>query len=159
MTEQQHLADTIRRACDGDAWHGPALAEVLADVNSTAARARKENTHSIWELTLHVTAWFDIVRRRMEGEVLGDHNLTASDDWPPLPTDLGDGKWEKTREALFVAGHQLAKSVEDFPSSKLDEQVASKDYPYAVMLHGAAQHALYHAGQIAMLKKQLAISQ
>jgi uncharacterized damage-inducible protein DinB len=157
MTEQQHLVDTIRRATEGDAWHGPALSEVLAGVSATAAREKKGDTHSIWELTLHITAWFDIVRRRMAGEVLGDHNLTASDDWPPLPGDLGEGSWKSTRDALFAAAQQLAKSVENFPAAKLDEQVASKNYSYSVMLHGIAQHALYHAGQIALLKRQLAI--
>jgi hypothetical protein len=35
----------------------------------------------------------------------------------------------------------------------LDTTVPGKDYTYAVMLHGAAQHVLYHAGQIALLKK------
>lgn len=153
MTEQQHLADTIRRACNGDAWHGPALAELLANVDATLARRKKDNAHSIWELALHVMAWFDIVRRRMEGEVLGDHNLTASDDWPPLPAELSDAQWQSTRDALLAAGHRLAGAIERFPASRLDEQVPGKDYSYSVMLHGAAQHALYHAGQIALLRR------
>jgi uncharacterized damage-inducible protein DinB len=156
MTESQHLADTVRRACDGDAWHGPALKEVLRDVDAATARARKDDAHSIWEMTLHVMAWFDIVRRRMAGEVLGDHNLSASDDWPPMPDDVGEGRWNQTCDALIESAHRLAKAVEDFPTAKLDEQVPAKDYTYAVMLHGAAQHGLYHAGQMALLKKQLA---
>ena len=158
MTEQQHLADTVRRACDGDAWHGPAIKEILANVDAATARAKRDNAHSIWELTLHVMAWFDIARRRMAGEVLGDHNLTASDDWPPLPADLSENRWQATRDALYESAHRLAKAIEDFPSAKLDEPVPSKDYSYAVMLHGIAQHGLYHAGQMAILKKQLARS-
>lgn len=158
MTELQHLADTVRRACDGDAWHGLALSEILREVDAETAQAKKDGVHSIWELTLHVMAWFDIVRRRMSGEVLGDHNLTATDDWPPLPNDLSESRWNQTRDALVESAHRLAKAIEDFPSAKLDEQVPSKDYTYAVMLHGTAQHGLYHAGQMAMLKKQLAIS-
>lgn len=153
MTEPQHLADTIRRACDGDAWHGPALSELLSTVDSALARRKKDNAHSIWELALHIIAWFDIVRRRMEGEVLGDHNLTTTDDWPPLPADQGESRWQATRDALLAAGHRLADAVEQFPVSRLDEQVPAKDYSYSVMLHGAAQHALYHAGQIALLRR------
>ena len=156
MTELQHLADTVRRACDGDAWHGPALREILRDVDTATALAKKDGAHSIWELTLHVMAWFDIVRRRMAGEVLGDHNLTASDDWPPLPNDLSERRWSETRDAMVESAHRLSKAIEDFPAAKLDKMVAAKDYSYAVMLHAAAQHGLYHAGQMAMLKKQLA---
>ena len=158
MTEQQHLADTLRRSCDGDAWHGPALREILTGVDAATARAKGEHTHSIWELTLHVMAWFDIARRRMAGEVLGDHNLTATDDWPPLPADLSESRWNETRDAMYESAHRLAKAIEDFPAAKLDEQVPAKDYVYAVMLHGIAQHGLYHAGQMAILKKQIAIS-
>ncbi len=158
MNEQQHLADTIRRACDGDAWHGPALTELLAEVNAASAGAKTSNAHSIWELTLHIMAWFDIARRRMEGEVLGDHNLTASDDWPPLPADMSESRWQETHTALVEAAHRVADAVADFPAPKLGEKVPSRDYTYAVMLHGIAQHALYHAGQIALLRKQIAIS-
>lgn len=158
MTEQQHLADTVRRACDGDAWHGPALKEVLANVDAATAKAKVAGAHSIWELTLHVTAWFDIVRRRMAGEALGDQNLTATDDWPPLPSDQSESRWRATRDAMYESSHRLAKAIEDFPSAKLDETVPAKDYSYAVMLHGIAQHGLYHAGQMALLKKHLASS-
>ncbi len=155
MTEQQHLADTVRRACDGDAWHGPALREVLANVDAEMARAKNDSAHSIWELALHVMAWFDIVRRRMAGEVIGDRDVTATDDWPPLPADLSESQWQTTRDALYESAHRLAKAIEDFPTAKLDEMVPAKDYVYAVMLHGAAQHGLYHAGQMAILKKRM----
>jgi hypothetical protein len=39
------------------------------------------------------------------------------------------------------------------PDSRLTERVPGKDYDIYFMLHGAVQHALYHAGQIALLKK------
>ncbi len=35
----------------------------------------------------------------------------------------------------------------------LDKVVAGRDYTMYVMLHGVIQHNLYHAGQIAVLKK------
>ncbi len=158
MTEQQHLADTVRRSCDGDAWHGPALKEVLADVDAATAKAKKDGAHSIWELALHVMAWFDIIRRRMAGEVLGDDKISETDNFPPLPANPDESQWQATRDALYASAHRLAKAIEDFPSAKLDEMVAAKDYVYAVMLHGAAQHGLYHAGQMALLKKQMARS-
>jgi hypothetical protein len=36
--------------------------------------------------------------------------------------------------------------------------VPGKPYDIRFMLHGAAQHAAYHGGQIALLKKHSAIS-
>jgi hypothetical protein len=42
------------------------------------------------------------------------------------------------------------------PDKKLWEQVPGKEgahYTFYYMLHGVVQHELYHAGQIALLKK------
>jgi hypothetical protein len=153
MTEQTRLADTILRAYEGEAWHGPSLTEVLEGVDAVQSSTKKGDAHTIWELTLHITAWLDIVRRRLEGERLDDTNLTIVDDWPPAPKEVTDAKWSETKDALGTASHRLATVVADFPAAKLDVQVPGKDYSYSVMLHGAAQHALYHAGQIAVLKR------
>ncbi len=43
--------------------------------------------------------------------------------------------------------------IANLPDSRLDEIVVGKEYPVYHMLHGVAQHVLYHAGQIALLKK------
>ena len=34
------LAEQLRRAFDGDAWHGPALLELLADIDAPTAAAK-----------------------------------------------------------------------------------------------------------------------
>ena len=36
---------------------------------------------------------------------------------------------------------------------RLSERVPGKDYDFRYMLAGAVQHAAYHGGQIALLKK------
>jgi len=155
MTEPQHLADTLRRAYEGDAWHGPSLSEIMEGIDAVKASTKFGDAHTIWELTLHIASWLNIVRRRMEGEVLGDSNLTMQDDWPPAPHEVTDARWHATREALREASDKLVSTVAAFPEKQLDEMVPAKDYTYSVMLHGAAQHALYHGGQIALLKKLL----
>jgi len=47
-------------------------------------------------------------------------------------------------------------AVDDLPDSRLYEVVpgkTGKHYTFYYMLHGVVQHELYHAGQIALLKK------
>ncbi len=155
MTEPQHLADTIRRAYEGEAWHGPSLSEILEGVDAVMASKKLGDAHTIWELTLHITAWLDIVRRRVEGEVLGDHNLTWEDNWPPAPGEVTEARWDDAKAGVRDASERLMHTVAAFPHKRLEETVAGKDYTYSVMLHGAAQHALYHGGQIALLKRML----
>jgi hypothetical protein len=153
VTELERLADTIRRAYEGDAWHGPSLSEVLEGVDAVRASTKQDDAHTIWELTLHITAWMDIVRRRLEGERLDDTNLTMSDDWPPAPTEVTEAKWSETKNALENASRKLMRAVAEFPQEKLEDTVPGRDHSYSAMLHGATQHSLYHAGQISLLKK------
>jgi hypothetical protein len=47
----------------------------------------------------------------------------------------------------------LVKTVAALPESRLRERVPGKKYDFYFLLHGVAQHELYHAGQIAILKK------
>ena len=68
MSETDRLADQIRRAFEGEAWHGDSLLEILAGVNAKTAAARSiPNAHTIWELLLHIQVWDDASIRRAGG--------------------------------------------------------------------------------------------
>ena len=56
---------------------------------------------------------------------------------------------------LQKINEELAKAVERSDDAKLHSQVRGKDYDFHFMLDGMTQHNLYHAGQIALLKKAL----
>lgn len=152
MNELEHLADTIRRSQEGEAWHGPSLSEILEGVTAEQAARRIGNAHTIWELTEHIIAWMDIVRRRSEGERLTDDNISWEDNWPPVPAPTPEN-WKRTVERAADANRKLLDRVLELSPDELDGTVSGKDYSLAVMLHGSAQHVLYHAGQIALLKK------
>jgi len=47
----------------------------------------------------------------------------------------------------------LVNMVAALPDSRLYDRVPGKRYDFYFMFHGIAQHELYHAGQIAILKK------
>ena len=49
----------------------------------------------------------------------------------------------------------LVKAIARVPESRLDEPILEGMSSVYVTLHGVIQHDLYHAGQIAMLKKAL----
>ena len=56
---------------------------------------------------------------------------------------------------LLQEDSRFRAAVRKLPEAKLDEIAPGKDHSLYVMLHGAIQHDLYHAGQIAVLKKAL----
>lgn len=153
MSEAVRIADQLRRAFDGAAWHGDSLAEILKGVTAAQAAAHPvANAHSIWELVLHIAAWDGAVRRRMTGVAV---KLSAEKNFPPV-TDTSAAAWAKTLAHVRQVHQELVEAVEKFPEKSLNKQVPGKKgvhYNFYYMLQGVVQHELYHAGQIALLKK------
>ena len=79
MSEVRKIADQLKRAFESGAWHGPSVREVLDGLTGDQALARPlPNAHNIWEITLHIAAWEDAVRRRLQGEKV---ELGEAEDW------------------------------------------------------------------------------
>jgi uncharacterized damage-inducible protein DinB len=153
MSEAARIADQLRRAFYGDAWHGDSLFEILKGVTAVRAAARPiQNAHSIWELVLHIAAWDGAVRRRMTGVAV---KLSGKKNFPPV-LEASEAAWTKTLEQVRRVHDELIDAVGKFPQKSLNQQVPGKQgahYTFYYMLHGVVQHELYHAGQIALLKK------
>ena len=148
--ESNRIADQLRRAFKGTAWHGPALLELLEDVDAATAAAKPlAEVHSIWELVLHVAVWDDAASRRLDGKKWQPTGL-ANFPLAPQPTEAA---WRKCIAQTRRTHDALVKTVATLPDSRLRDRVPGKRYDFYHMLQGIAQHELYHAGQIAILKK------
>ena len=179
MDEMKRIVDLLDRAGGGDAWHGPSVDATLAGVTTAQAAARPIiDGHSIWELALHIAVWERAVARRFAGERF---DPTAEEDWSPPEVEMADrtyavigviprasGKdassgnratkaaddaWARTVADVRTARSELRAAMLAFDSHRLDTTVQGKNYSFYVMAHGIVQHDLYHAGQIALLKK------
>jgi uncharacterized damage-inducible protein DinB len=149
-SEGARIADQLRRAFDGSAWHGPALLELLSNVDAETAAARPvPQAHSIWDLVLHIAVWDDAGLRRLSGEKWQPTGL-ANFPQVPKPTEAA---WHKAIAATKRTHERLVRTVAALPDSRLAERCPGKRYDFYHLLHGIAQHELYHAGQIAILKK------
>ena len=152
MSESARIADQLRRAFDGEAWHGDSLFEILEGVTAAQAAARPiAGAHSIWELVLHIAAWDGIVLRRLGGVAA---EMPDAENFPEV-TDTRDSAWRAALAKVRQAHEALVTAVAALPDSRLREIVPGKPahYDFYYMLHGVVQHELYHAGQIALLKK------
>ncbi len=152
MSEVERIADQLRRAYEGEAWHGPPLKQILAGVTAEqAARRPVANAHSVWELVLHIAVWESVVSRRLAGEIV---QPSPEQDWPPV-RDTSEAAWKKALADLEHGHMQLRQSIAALSDARLMDKVPGKDDSVYVLLHGVIQHDLYHAGQIALLKKAL----
>ncbi len=155
MSRTALLADQIRRAFDGEAWHGDSVLEILKGIKAAQAAARPiKNAHSIWEIVGHIAAWDAAVMTRTGGQAA---TVSDQDNFPAVK-DASEAAWRKAVEHLVQVHTDLVKAVANFPDSRLQEPVPGKREPYYnyyYMFSGIVQHELYHAGQAAILKKAL----
>jgi uncharacterized damage-inducible protein DinB len=152
-TEVERIRDQFRRAFDGEAWHGPSVLSLLDGVTAQQAAAHPiPGAHSIWQLTLHIAAWERACKRRLEGDPA---QLTDVEDWQPI-NDTSEAAWENTKQQLIDNHRELLEAIAKVDDTRLNDPIVkdSQSSVY-VTLHGGVQHDLYHAGQIAMLKKAL----
>jgi uncharacterized damage-inducible protein DinB len=154
MSRARQLANHLDRTMTGPMWHGPALAEILEGVTAeAAARHPIGGAHSIWEIVLHVIAWVEIARARLQGRSTGDP--TPAQDWPPVTATDADA-WTRALEQLAASHRQIAADVRELDDARLDVMVPNLEYSAGVLLHGIVEHGTYHGGQIALLKKTAA---
>ncbi len=146
--EIERIVKQMDRAFQGNAWHGPSVMKILRGITANQAAARLfPDTHTIRELVAHMTAWKRIVARRASGEVV---RVTAAQDWP-----APRGSWADAVAALRRAHGELVRATRKLPASRVGAKVPGKSHDHYIMLHGMVQHDLYHAGQIALLKKAM----
>ena len=160
MSEINRIHIELQRVFEGNpAWHGPSILSLLEDVTADQAAARPFNrSHTIWELVVHVRIWADEVRTYLEGNTF--RWLEVEEDWPQIH-DISEKEWAHTIDDLKRAHKQLLKALLQFDESHLDSKVpcdSSVPNPWSsttfyTLLNGISQHATYHAGQIAQLKK------
>ncbi len=156
MTEIERIIDELQREHTGEPWHGSPLRQILKGLAAADAAARPvADGHSIWELVLHMTGWKNEVRKRLSGAPASD---PEGGDWPPAG-DTTDDRWRQALAALERAHTELVAAIRQVPESKLPEPTndpraaGGTGVSYYVLLHGIVQHDVYHAGQIALLKK------
>jgi uncharacterized damage-inducible protein DinB len=149
-SEVRRIQDQLRRSFTGPAWHGPAVMELLADVDAAKAAARPiVGGHSIWELALHIAAWNQGVARRLAGDRA---ELSDEENFPPVG-DTSDEAWQRALETLRSNYRELHDALDRLDEAGLDQPIIEGMSSVYGTLHGVIQHNLYHAGQIAILKK------
>jgi uncharacterized damage-inducible protein DinB len=152
MSEIQKIIDELKNIHDGDPWHGPSLKEILSGVTAEQAAAKPlANAHSIWELTAHIAGWEDVFRGRLAGRSL---NEPEEGDFPVV-TDASEEAWRRTLARFDESHRSLVGAIAGLTYERLSEMVPGKDYTVEYMLRGQIRHHVYHAGQIALLKKGL----
>lgn len=151
MTEIERISQQLKLSFYKDAWHGPALLEVLKGVTARQAAQRPiADAHTIWELVLHSTTWIKAVDKTItEMEYT---QVTDAANWPAV-RDQSELSWNKALDSLKKSHKKLEKHVQTLKNAELKKKAANTNSTIDRLLYGIIQHDIYHAGQIAILKK------
>ena len=131
------------------AWHGADLKAALADVSPELAFWRPSPArHNIAEVALHHAYFARQVRGRLTG---GEPEpfVLEGDEWFALP-DESRLSWAGIVETVDGEQRRLAEAVRGLASNR--QSTLTDDERVEIVL-GITCHAVYHAGQVQLLKK------
>ena len=156
MSAATTVSALLKSTTQGPAWHGPALSDLLDGLSVEDAMLHPiDGAHSIWEIVNHLNLWQSYTLAVLQGEDVSF--LDRQDDWPK-PSGK-DADWQRACRMLEGVGREIREIVIHFDDARLKTTVPDSDYTLKILLHGVVSHNVYHAGQIALLKKCLEQSQ
>jgi uncharacterized damage-inducible protein DinB len=156
-TECNRIAYQLASTINGEAWYGDSLREILNGVTSEQAKAHPiPNAHSIWEIVVHVNAWIKFFSGAIQGTPIPAWSTMPKElDWPPVK-DTSEQAWKEAVNIFFDEHLRLVETIKSFGDERLEATVPGRTYNFYRLFQSATQHAVYHAGQIALLKKMIA---
>jgi uncharacterized damage-inducible protein DinB len=151
MDQVQRILQHYDASLHGDAWHGDAVWTILESVSLEEAAARSlAGAHSIWEIVSHMTFWEGVATTRLAG---GKAGLVEELNFPAMPAATAE-HWRKTLDDFGASNERFRQALQQLDPARLDELTAAGKRTYYGEAHGIIEHNIYHAGQIALLRKK-----
>ncbi|HZP22475.1 MAG TPA: DinB family protein [Terriglobales bacterium] len=151
MSQIDRMLTHYDQVMHGSAWHGDPVWQILEHISAEAAAARPlPHTHTIWEIVMHMTFWEGVVIERLHGRRAG---LIEEKNFPPMPA-VSEENWSKTLDEFRASNDVFRHVLRKLDPAKLEELSAAGKRTYYDEVHGIIEHHVYHAGQIALLKKE-----
>lgn len=148
-------ASTLSRILDEGygpgAWHGADMKAALADVDPELAFWRPApGRHHIAEIAIHHAYYVHSVRERLGGRAPGAFAFEG-DDWFDLPGTSKPLTWPELGAIVEKEQQELAALVNDIATGRVRSDKTEKERFDLVL--GITCHAVYHAGQIQLIKR------
>jgi uncharacterized damage-inducible protein DinB len=150
---------TLRELVYGKGAHVDPVACVEDISAELATRTVAGYPHSIWQIVEHMSYWMDFELRKIAGEV-PTYPEKAMESWPAHPEGASEAQWSEVRQRFVALLARLA-ALADGDSATLDKVVSevdvmkkSRQNSVHATLWQITAHNSYHAGQIALLRRQ-----
>ena len=144
------LARVVEEGYGAGAWHGPDLKAALTDVSPKLAFWRPApGRHNIAEIALHHAFFVRSVVSQLSGEAPKPF-VVEGEDWFAL-SESGRLTWPDVLGVVESQQKALAATVANLGTGRL-RPPAGDVKPFDLVL-GITCHAIYHAGQIQLIRR------
>ena len=153
MSTPSQLAKRFREVVlDGKWIANTNFKDQLSDVTWHHANTKIADLNTIAMLTFHIDYYIAGILNVFEGG-----NLEIRDQFSfDLPPIESQERWEELLNKLWSDSQKFATLLEQMPDSKLNEVFVDEKYgTYLRNIDGMIEHAYYHLGQIALIKKMI----
>ena len=132
------------------AWHGPDMKAALEEVTPALAFWRPSpERHNIAEIALHHAYFVRSVRAQLSGTT-PEPFVLEGEDWFVVD-DKATITWPKIRSTLEAEQRRLASVAGDIAAGRARSPLGDAERFDLVL--GITCHAVYHAGQVQLIKR------
>lgn len=150
MSITAQIAKHVKDFHFGGNWADSNLKDNLIDVSWKQATTKVYSFNTIATLVFHINYFVSAVLKVLEGGALDAHDK-YSFNHPPINSQED---WDNFLNKVWADAENFSSLVEQLPENKLLEKFTDEKYGnYYRNLHGIVEHAHYHLGQIALIKK------
>jgi len=151
MNEVDRILQQYNATMTGEAWYGDPVWKILEGIDARCAAANiLPEVHTIWQLVMHMAFWEDVAIRRFRGPVSSEEE--ESGNFPDTPAPDEDA-WQQTLQRFRTSNDALRTALSRLDPATLDQNTPGRQKSFRWEAVGVIQHHIYHAGQIALLKK------
>ncbi len=148
------IINNLENTLSGEPWFGRAVYNLLDEIDeATVSTKTKDTDHSLIELLWHMNTWAEFTLANLENRSADELKVIEENDWRNI--DPKKHSWKKGMEELKSIHKKIVQILSEKEDIFLKEIVPNRKFNYRFMLNGLIQHNIYHAGQVAYLKKIL----
>lgn len=152
MQTSSQIAKHFKEVYFGGNWTCSNLKDNVSDLSWTQATTKISSLNTIATLVYHINYYVNAVANVLEGK-----KLEAKDEFsfehPPINSQKD---WEAFLEKVWDDGNRFTSLIEKLPDEILWSHFVDEKYGiYFRNLQGIIEHAHYHLGQLALLKKMV----
>ena len=150
----QQIIHHLETVLNCEPWYGRSIYSLLEEAGKSDVYKKPGGVnHSMMELLYHMETWATYTLSVIKEEPLSQIKSIESLDWRTI--EPKDHRWENGLAQFKSINQEIIDLLNTKEDHFLDQVLDDKNYSFRFLLNGMIDHHIYHAGQIAYVKKLL----